>query len=52
MASERLRRKNNFILKLPFGNASFSCQNAFKKCTAKMNFLNGKSYVKKLYTRL
>ena len=37
---------------LPFGNALFPCQNAFKKCTTKTRLFNDKSYIEKLYTRL
>ena len=37
---------------LPFGNASFPCKNAFEICTTKTELCNGKSYIKKLYTRL
>ena len=29
------KESNNFIKKLPFGNVSFSCQNAFEKCITK-----------------
>ena len=47
-----IRRRNNLIQELPFGNVSFPCQNAFKKCTTKTKIFNGKSYIKKLYTRL
>ena len=43
---------NSFILSTTFGNASFPCQNAFEKCTRKTGLCNGKSYIKKLYTRL
>ena len=42
----------NFVLGNTFGNASFSSQNAFEKCTIKTRLCNGKSYIKKLYTRL
>ena len=43
---------NNFILSTTFGNASFPCQNAIKKFTTKTGLCNGKSYIKKLCTRL
>ena len=43
------KESNNFI---PFGNVSFPCQNASKKCTTETKLFNGKSYIKKLYTRL
>ena len=43
------KEKNNFILS---GNASFSCQNVFKKYTTKAELFNDKSYIKKLYTKL
>ena len=45
------KEKNNFILKTT-GNASFPCQNAFKKCTTKTELCNSESYIKKLYSRL
>ena len=32
--------------------ASFPCQNAFEKCTTKTELWNGKTYFKKLCTRL
>ena len=41
-----------FILSTTFLNASFPCQNAFENCTTKTELCNGKSYIKKLYTRL
>ena len=44
--------RNYFSLKTCFENASFPCQNAFEKCTTKTNLSNGKSYTKKLYTKL
>ena len=43
---------NNFVLGTTSGNASFPSQNAFEKCTIKTGLFNGKSYIKKLYTRL
>ena len=43
--------RNNFILRT-FEKASFSCQNAFKKCTRKTEPCNSKCYIKKLPTRL
>ena len=45
------KKRNNFILR---GNflVLFPCQNAFEKCTTKTELRNGKSYIKKLYTRL
>ena len=46
------KERNNFILRLPFGNTSFPCQHGFEKCTTKSELCNGKSYIKKLYTRL
>ena len=48
MANERLQGKEQFILR----NASFPCQNAFEKYTTKTELCNGKSYIKKLHTRL
>ena len=42
------KERNKFILRTTFGNASFPFQNEFKKCTAKTNLSNGKSYIKKL----
>ena len=39
---------NNFT----FGNALFTFQNTFEKCTTKTELCNGKTYIKKLYTRL
>ena len=44
--------RNNFTLSTVFGNASIPCQNAFENCTTKTELCNGKSYIKKLYTRL
>ena len=53
IANQRLLGEEEFHSKeLPFGNASIPIQNAFKKCTTKTEFRNGKSYFKKLYTRL
>ena len=53
MASERLPGKEQFPFKeLPLGNASFPCQYAFEKGTTKTELYNGKSYIKKLCTRL
>ena len=49
---EDYKERNNFILKLPFGYALFSFQNAFEKCTTKPELCHRKSYIKKLYTRL
>ena len=46
------KERDNFILSTTFGNASFPCQNAFEKCTTKTGLCNGKSYIKKLYTKL
>ena len=46
------KERNNFILRTIFENASFPCQNAFKKYTTKTKLFNGKSYIKTLYTRL
>ena len=51
MASEDLQGEKQ-LHSTTFGNASFSCQNAFEKCTAKTELCNGKNYIKKLYTRL
>ena len=45
------RERSNFILRMPFVNDSFSCQNALEKSTTKAELCNGKSFVKKLYTR-
>ena len=43
------KKRTNFVLRtLPFGNASFPCQNAFEKCTTKNELCNGKTYIKKL----
>ena len=54
MANKRLQGEENFHSKylLPFGNASFQYQNAFEDCNTKAELCNGKSYIKKLYTRL
>ena len=50
---ENYKEKEQFHSKSYFfGNISFPCQNAFKKCTTKTKLFNGKSYIKKLYTRL
>ena len=46
------KERNNFILRLPFGNALFPCENGFEKCTTKTEVCNGKSYIKNLYTIL
>ena len=46
------RRETISFEELPFGNTLFPCQNALRKCTTKTEFSNGKSYVKRLYTRL
>ena len=46
------KKWNNFILSTTFGNPSFPYQNAFEKCTTKTRLCNGKSYIKKLYSRL
>ena len=43
---------NNFIPSTTFGNASFPCRNAFEKGTTKTEICNGKSYIKKLHTKL
>ena len=42
--------RNNFVLSTTIRNASLPCQNEFEKCTTKI--CNGKSYIKKLYTKL
>ena len=42
------RRKEEFHSK----NYHFPCQVSFKRYTTKIKLLNGKSYVKKLHTRL
>ena len=47
IANERLQGEE-----LLFGNTSFPCQNTFEKCTTETEFRNGKSYIRKLYTRL
>ena len=52
MASKRLQRKKISFKELPFGNTSCPCQNAFEKCTTKTELCNGKSYIKKAYTRV
>ena len=46
------RERNNFTLSTNFGNASFPCQNEFEKCTTKTELCRGRSYIKKLYTKL
>ena len=46
------KERNNFILSITFRNASFPCQKEFEKCTTKIGICNGKSYIKRLYTRL
>ena len=46
------KERNNFILSTTFRNASFPCQNEFGEGTTKTGICNGKSYIKKLYTRL
>ena len=46
-----IRRLTISFQELLFGNVSFPCQNAFKKCTTKTKLFNGKCYVNKLYTR-
>ena len=38
--------RSNFILR----NASLPCQDAFEKCTTKIELCNDKSYIKKLHT--
>ena len=53
MASERLQGEEQFDSKNYFLKiVSFPCQNTFKKCTTKTKLFNGKSYIKKLYSRL
>ena len=42
--------RNNFVLSTTIRNTSLPCQNEFEKCTTKI--CNGKSYIKKLYTKL
>ena len=42
MANERLQGEEQFD-ELPFGNASFPCQNVFEKCTTKTELCIGKS---------
>ena len=42
------KERNNFILRTTL----FPYQNTFEKYTTKTEFYNGKSYIKKLYTRL
>ena len=46
------KERNNFILSTSFKNASFPYQNELEKCTTKTGISNGKSYIKKLCTRL
>ena len=46
------KERNNFILSTTFRSASFPFQNEFEKCTTKTGICNGKSYIKKLSTRL
>ena len=47
-----IRRGTISFEELPFGNALFPCQNAFEKCTTKTELCNGRSCIKRLYTRL
>ena len=44
---EDYNERNNFILQ-----TAFEMPNAFEKCTTKSELFNGKSYIKKLYTKL
>ena len=46
------RRETISFEELAFGDVSFPCQNAFKKCTTKTKLFNKKRYIKMLYTRL
>ena len=46
----KITRRENFILRNAFTNASFPSQNEFEKCTTKTGIFNGKNYIKKLYT--
>ena len=43
------KETNNFILKLPFGNASFPCQMRLKGAPQKLNFVMAKA-ISKRYT--
>ena len=53
MASERLQGEEQFHTKNYLSEMScFHAKNAFKKCTKKTKLFNGKSYIKKLHTRL
>ena len=51
VASERLQGGEQFHSK-EIGNASFPCQNVIENCNPKTELCKGKSYIKKLYTRL
>ena len=55
LVSERLRGEEQLLEnfeELTFRNALFPWQNPFEKCTIKSELCNGKSHIKKLYTRL
>ena len=53
MASKRLQEEEQFRFKNYLLEMSrFLSKNTFKKWTTKLNFFNGKSYIKKLYTRV
>ena len=49
IANERFYGEQQFFT---FGNALFTFQNTFEKCATKTELCNGKTYIKKLYTRL
>ena len=49
MASERLQGDQKLYSKsYVFGNTSFPCLNAFKKCTTRTELFKGKRYIKNL----
>ena len=46
------KERNNFILRTNFCKCLIPMPKCVKKCTTKTELFNGKSYIKKLYTRL
>ena len=52
MASEDYKERGNFIARTTSWKCRVPCQNAFEKCTTKNELCNGKSYIRKLNTRL
>ena len=46
------KERNYFNLRIMFWKCLFPMRNAFEKCTTKMEFFNGKKYIKKLCTKL